>query len=195
MNDSTGSIPSWDHAGHLPPFFGEAASPAQRSPYLVGLADLALRFGDTQERRRLIAGLLDYRAALHAAGLQDGFQWIDGSFVEDTMVHSQREPADIDVVTFFRLVGGQEQQTLVEENPSLFDPRANRRRYGVDAYTVDLDGGNPSFLVRTVAYWNSLWSHDRNQNWKGYLEVDLLGSDDAAARAVLDESAGREEEA
>lgn len=103
MNDMTGSIPSWDHAGQLPPFGGSPISADQRSPYRVGLTDLALRFGDSTARRNLLSGLLDYRAVLHAAGLQEGFQWIDGSFIEDTTFHSGGEPGDIDVVTFFRL--------------------------------------------------------------------------------------------
>ena len=35
-----------------------------------------------------------YRAALRAVGFDRGFQWLDGSFVED------RVPKDLDVVSF-----------------------------------------------------------------------------------------------
>ncbi len=153
---------------------------------------MALRFGDSTIRRDLLSGLLDYRAALHAAGLLEGFQWIDGSFVEDTTFHSGREPGDIDVVTFFRLPAEQDQSALIDANPAIFDSKANKLLYGVDAYTVVLDTGDLPYLVRLTAYWNSLWSHDRNHKWKGFLEINLSDSDDAAARAMLNESAARE---
>ena len=49
-------------------------------------------------------------------------------------------------------------------------------------------------LVRVAAYWNSIWSHDRRHQWKGYLEIDLSPDEDAAARGVLREAAIREVE-
>ena len=80
----------------------------------------------------------------------------------------------------------------LQDNRSLFDPKANKCQYGVDAYAVVLDGGDLLSMVRKIAYWNSLWSHDRNHRWKGYLEIDLASDDDAAARAALDEAANGE---
>ena len=140
---------------------------------------MMLRFGDTADRCTLLAGLLDYRAALHAAGVREGFQWINGSFVEDTMGHSSREPNDIDLVTFFHVPPGQSQEVLVH----LFGPRASK--YGVDAYAVVLNEGDFSYLVRRAAYWNGVWSHDRRRQWKGYLEIDLSDSEDEDARMAL----------
>lgn len=187
-------IPDSDHSGLLPPFVGSPTSGEQRSPYPVGLTDVVLRFGDTSARRKLLTGFLDYRAALHAAGVWDGFQWINGSFVEDTMQHYRREPNDIDVVTFFRCPSEQTQDLLVQANPSLFDPRDNRSQYCVDAYTVVLEIDDLPYLMRRTAYWNSLWSHDRRHRWKGYLEVDLTDSEDATARAALDSAITQEAE-
>ncbi len=186
MTSNLGPIPAWDTTGLLPPFLESPTSAEGRSPYRVRLADIVLRFGDTPSRRILLTGLLDYRAALHAAGVQDGFQWLNGSFVEDKMGRLGREPNDIDIVTFLHLPTRQTQQTFAEAYPVLFDSRDARNRYGADAYPMVLDGNNPSYLVVRAAYWNSVWSHDRSHQWKGYLEIDLSDSEDAAARAALE---------
>ena len=189
MTSNPNPIPDWDPRGLLPPFLDAPTSGDGRSPYSVGLPDLVLRFGDTHVRRELLRGLLGFRAALHSAGLWIGFQWVNGSFVEDTTQHAQREPNDIDVVTFFQLPDERTQAQLVRDNPSLFDQEANRHQYGLDAYNVVLDVDNLPYVVRRSAYWNSLWSHNRNLQWKGYLEIDLSGDEDEAARAALDEAA------
>lgn len=185
-------IPEWDPTGFLPLFLDSPVLGEDCSPYSVRLTDLVLRFGDTSVRRNLLNGLLDYRATLHGAGLRDGFQWVNGSFVEDTTQHGRGEPNDIDVVTFFRIPGEQTQGHFAQNNRSLFDQEANRRRYGVDAYPVVLDASDLSHLVRMTTYWSSLWSHDRAYQRKGYLEIELSDSEDAAARAVLDQATANE---
>ena len=58
-----------------------------------------------------------------------------------------------------------------------------------------MESGNLRYLEERVAYWSGLWSHHKNGQWKGYLEVALPDDEDAAARAVLDEAANREVEA
>ena len=187
-----GHIPDWDSRGLLPPFVSSPTSGEGRSPYLVRLTDLVLRFGYTTARRTFLAGLLDYRADLHAAGIKNGFQWINGSFVEDKIGHSGEEPGDIDLVTFFHVPTGQTQGTLAVAHPDLFHPSVTKGRYGVDAYPVTLDASDLRFLVNKSAYWNSLWSHDRNNQWKGYLEIDLSDGEDKTAKAALDEAAKQE---
>ena len=194
MTNKFDPIPDSDHSGLLPPFVGSLTSGGQRSPYPVGLTDMVLRFGDTSARRKLLNGFLEYRAALHTAGVREGFQWINGSFVEDTMHRHLREPRDIDVVTFFRCPREQTQAQLVQANPSLFDPEANRRQYCVDAYIVVLEIDDLPYLVRRTAYWNSLWSHDRSYRWKRYLETNLADSEDVTARAALDRATTQEVE-
>lgn len=189
MTSRLGSIPEWDSSGLLPPYLISPALEGGRSPYHVGLSDVMLRFGDTTARRTLLAGLLDFRAALHAAGVYEGFQWLNGSFVEDKRGRLGEEPKDIDVVTFFHTPPGQTQEALVTAYPLLFNPEATKSQYGVDAYPVALDSSNLRYLVTMSTYWSSLWSHSKNGQWKGYLEVTLSDDEDAAARAVLDEAA------
>ncbi len=80
---STLPIPDWTADGILPPV--DLADPTSivRSPYRVDLTDFALRFASSAERITIIDGLLKYRSELHAVGLTRGFQWIDGSLLEN----------------------------------------------------------------------------------------------------------------
>lgn len=64
------------------------------------LLDVVMRFGTSGERRHVLQGWLAHRAALHHLGLVSGFQWIDGSFVEDVETLRGRAPNDVDVVSF-----------------------------------------------------------------------------------------------
>ena len=192
-------IPEWDSRGLLPPYLGEAgASPdsSPRSPYYVSLAQMALRFGNTAARRELLNGLLAFRATLHQAGLTRGFQWVNGSFVTDIMQIANREPRDIDVVTFFHLPDGHTPESLAQELPELFDRNNNRTQYRVDALFTVLDNDNMRYMASRFAYFNSLWSHTREDQtgewrWKGYLDLDLSDQEDAVARIALAQMADR----
>ena len=186
MSAGTVTIPGWTAQGVLPPIDAEAPTSSNRSPYRVSLVNFALHFGTTELRRTIVAGLLDFRGALHAIGLVDGFQWIDGSFLENIEAVEERDPHDIDLVTFFCSPDGENQESLLRASPRLFDRRATREDYQVDAYFVQLNTTVPEALVAQSTYWNSLWSHRRNGQWKGYLRVDLAPGDDQAARANLD---------
>jgi hypothetical protein len=90
------AIPAWTADGVLPPINASQPVSPERSPYVVSLTDYVLRFSDTPERRAVLDGYLRYRAALHAAGVVQGFQWIDGSFLEHVEVTEGRTPNDID---------------------------------------------------------------------------------------------------
>ena len=100
------AIPAWTAEGVLPLIHSLQPMAAARSPYVVSLTDYVLRFGDTAERNRVLNGFLRYRAALHNAGVVEGFQWLDGSFLEHIEMTEGRPPNDIDVVTFYRLPVG-----------------------------------------------------------------------------------------
>jgi len=74
-----------------------------RSPYVVGLLDVVERFATTPERIRILDGLLRFRADLHQTGIVSGFQWLDGSFMEQVEILEHRPPRDLDVVNFLDL--------------------------------------------------------------------------------------------
>jgi hypothetical protein len=88
-------IPHFNHSHVLPPFLGGDPSAASDvSPYRCTMLELAERFAHLPGRRRLVDGLLDYRAALAKVGFVRGFQWLDGSFTEDVEAHAQRAPQE-----------------------------------------------------------------------------------------------------
>ncbi len=186
---TTVAIPDWNAQGVIPPINNLQPTLADRSPYTVSLTDVVFRFGLSAERRTVLDGFLRYRAALHAAGLVQGFQWLDGSFLEHVELLESRPPNDIDVVTFYKLPVGKTQQDLHAQTPDIFpnnrdSQQTMKANYHVDAYTVHL-GMVSERLVKQGTYWYSMWSHRRNQIWKGYVQVDLAPVEDAAALAAL----------
>ncbi len=122
-----------------------------------------------------------YRSALGAVGLISGFQWLDGSFLENVEVIESRAPNDIDVVTFYHLPEGKSQRELLEHAPWLISPKAS---FFVDGFLVNL-ASRPERLTQLSAYWYSVWSHRRNHAWKGFVQIDLATVEDALAANVL----------
>lgn len=133
----------------------------------------------------MLSGLLRFRSELRDVGIVSGFQWINGSFVERIESIDSREPGDIDVVTFYHLPGDHTQSTLQAARPSLFSTKENRTRHKVDAFFVALDQSQPEYIVRMSAYWYSMWSHTHDNVWKGFVQIDLDGSEDGQANDQL----------
>ena len=158
---------------------------AQRSPYSVSLTAFVSRFGVTESRRRLLTGLLDFRSALHSAGLVSGFQWVNGSFLENVEEIRLRDPRDIDLVTFFHLPIGLTNEATFQSNPNLFINREIKERYNVDAYFAYINPEAPEDIVKQTVYWYSLWSHNRDGSWKGFVQIDLANAEDEHARSAL----------
>ena len=153
------------------------------------------RFGSTAARRELLAGLLDFRTELHQAGLTRGFQWVNGSFVTDIVQIANREPRDIDVVTFFHLPDGYTEEDLHNQNPVLFNRDRGKNLDHVDNIFIGLESYSIYDLAHSFAYFNGLWSHTRRgeagePQWKGYLELDLFDRDDTDAQIALGQMAG-----
>lgn len=183
------AIPDWNAQGAIPPINNQQPTAVDRSPYIVSLMDVVLRFGLSAKRRSVLDGFLQYRAALHKAGLVQGFQWLDGSFLEHVELLESRPPNDIDVVTFYKLPVGKTQENLQTQTPDIFpisssSKQAMKAKYSVDAYVVHL-GMASERLVKQGTYWYSMWSHRRNRIWKGYVQVDLAPTEDTDARAAL----------
>ncbi len=188
MDIGIDALPGWDATGIIPPNDPDAPVGTARSPYVVSLLALTAKLGNTEPRRSLLQGLLNFRSALHIAGLTQGFQWIDGSFVENIEETADRPPNDIDVVTFFHVPDGHTQESLLQGFPGLFITGQAKARYGIDAYFVPLNQTPVESIIERTAYWHGLWSHTRDGLWKGYLQVDLDDADDAAARAGLEQT-------
>lgn len=172
------AIPDWNNLGVLPPVDPGAPPTSQaRSPYLVSLKDLVMRFTTSSERWHIMNGFVRYRSALHAMGLTSGFQWLDGSFMEDVETLEQRAPGDIDVVSF------------VDSSSLALDPALAyvlnhddaKAKFQVDSYFVELIQIPSDQLVALSAYWYSVWAHRRNHIWKGFLQIELAPHEDVDA--------------
>lgn len=175
-------IPAWTMAGILPPVRpGYAGHSLDRSPYVVPLWEVVEQFATTPSRTSILHGLLDYRAALHRSGLVSGFQWLDGSFMEDVEARESRPPNDVDVVTYFHLPIGETQASLFAKAGNLLRNAHVKTTYLVDAYPFVLGGPSEARHVREISYWYSMWSHRRDGMWKGFIQVDLDPQEDIAA--------------
>ena len=179
-------IPLFGPSGVLPPFVGaNAALRAGVSPYISTMGEIVARFGTSVERLAILTGLLDYRAALAGAGIADGFQWIDGSFVEDCEALRQRAPGDVDIVTFAYRPATPDWSLFVSQHLEIFDPPLSKAQFKCDAYYIDLQKPT-NLIVADAAYFNGLFSHQRDTlQWKGMLSIDLNSNDDAAARRLM----------
>jgi len=179
-NTSGAAIPHWDSNGIIPPV--DLKNPlVKRSPWRVSLEDVVLTFGTSPERRKLLSGFLSFRSELHKIGLAQGFQWIDGSFLENIELLETRDPHDIDVVTFFHLPDSCTEKSLAETFPHVFDHDNVKDTYYVDSYIINLDDMPLEFIISNSAYWYSVWSHRRDMRWKGYFQIDLSQINDPLA--------------
>lgn len=180
-------IPAFTIDGVLPPYVGPrgpAGAAEDMSPYVSSALEVVTTLGTSGERRDILRGWLRHRSDLRAIGFERGFQWLDGSFVED------KPPRDLDIVSFlYRPEGIQTAQQLLmvlRANGNLFVRNLVKAEYKLDFFPVDLDG-SPEALVSSARYFLGLFSHRRGDDlWKGMLQVRFEDTaDDAAALAKL----------
>jgi hypothetical protein len=137
----------------------------------------------------VLRGLLDFRAALRNAGFVTGFQWIDGSFVEDCEKVRGRPPGDVDVVSLLRRpephAAENDWQAFVAANAAtIFNHDQIKADLHCDSFFIDLDI-DPTAVAQQCAYWFGLFSHQRSSfRWKGMVQVNFI-CDDAEAEAEL----------
>jgi hypothetical protein len=182
------AIPPYTIGGLLPPYVSVNATDfSGMSPYRCTLVESANRFATTTERVLIFRGLLQYRAQLFSFGLT-GFQWLAGSYTEEIESLEGRAPRDVDVVTFLRKPISLRDEAALKQfftaAAPLFDNAQTKPNYHCDAFGIDLDAGNPQFLVDQTRYWFGLFTHRRITNvWKGIVEVPLLqnGEDTSVA--------------
>lgn len=134
-------IPDWTAEGVLPPLDVGNPTGSNRAPYAVSLYDLVVRFGTTPERCSILDGYLRHRAALHANGYEVGFQWLDGSFMEDVETLEGRPPRDMDVVSFVHPPGA---ANTAPGDQDALDHAAAKSRFKVDSYFVPESTHDPA---------------------------------------------------
>lgn len=157
-----------------------------RSPYRVPLAEFAAMFGTSPRRRQLLSAFLEYRAELHSIGLVRGFQWVDGSFVENAEMRRGRGPNDVDVVTFFSDYDARNEDEFIQSFIPLADNEAVKERYNLDVYFEYVRPEKWGEVIDAAVYWYSMWSHTREGFWKGFVSLDISPAEDLEAKKFLD---------
>lgn len=139
-----------------------------------------MALGKSDRRLDILQSWLVHRSELRGIGIVAGFQWLDGSFVEDKV------PNDLDIASFVaRPVGYSDDVAwagFVGANLSVLSRTEVKARHPLDFFVTDF-GSTPETLVGFAAYFMNLFSHRRVDNlWKGMLRVGLDDpSDDALA--------------
>jgi hypothetical protein len=178
-------IPAFDHNLVLPPHLGDPVDRGQLSPYPCTMLDLCQRLGTTPERRAILGRFLDFRERLRGEGLTNGFQWLDGSFLEDIETRERRPPKDIDVVTVYWGYDLPFQLRMLANFPEVANPALSKANFSVDHYPFDA-GFDPTVTLEWTRYWILLFSHNRLGVWKGMLKIELnTPVEDAAARQEI----------
>ncbi|AYA02133.1 hypothetical protein BEN74_04120 [Acinetobacter sp. WCHAc010034] len=183
-------------AGLIPPIRpGVPGHSADRSPYVVDISSVILRFATTPKRIQILKGFLEFRQNFYALGVIDGFQWVDGSFCQDIETIESRDPGDIDVVTFFYTPQGVDLTAeLIESITNLLNSEYTKPRFNVDAYGMQLGTTFTASTVQTLSYWYSMWSHRKSDNmWKGFVQVPLSPTEDKQAIIELNKIEIQEE--
>lgn len=168
-------IPKWDERGLLPPIFpGTSPTGIERSPYCVDIMTFIKHFATTDQRINLLDNFLKFRGMLFTCGIENGMQWINGSFCEHVEFTRKRHPNDIDVVTLFFLPEGYDnQEAFYNENKLLFAHELIKETFCIDSYFLVLKDTMVYEARHEIIYWNNLWSHTRDYQWKGFIEIPL----------------------
>jgi hypothetical protein len=131
-------IPNFDANLVLPPHLGDPRELAQLSPYPCTPLELCQQFATSPERRQILDGLLRFRGLLGQAGFATGFQWFDGSFLENIEAREARPPVDLDVVTFFIPHDPAFGAQVAANFPVLTDRNAVKAQYRLDHFFVNM---------------------------------------------------------
>lgn len=184
-------IPDFDHNQVLPPHLGDPRQPDELSPFPATSKEVCAKLATSAERKSILQGWLVFRRRLTQLNITDGFQWLDGSFLEDIEAAESRPPKDLDVLTFFALPAGMTSNDFVAQVepvlPEFFDRDLSKATFHLDHFPVNL--ATPGIeLVDLTRYWTGLFSHRRNGVWKGMLRIELnTAASDTEAAQILNE--------
>ncbi|MBK0062180.1 MULTISPECIES: DUF6932 family protein [unclassified Acinetobacter] len=185
-------IPKFNSSGVIPPIRpGELGHSNDRSPYVVDIIEIISHFATSNKRISILKGFLEYRYEIYQQHVTRGFQWIDGSFCQNVEMIENRDPNDMDVVTFFYLPefpNNEITSEFIQEFSKLIDTKYTKPLFQVDAYGMQLGSEFVDYTAKMLSYWYSMWSHRKSDNmWKGFLQVPLSPNEDSAAFFLLTE--------
>lgn len=162
----------------LPPYRSSPTIMGDVSPFACKIYEVFDVLVINAKRRRIAYGLLAMRKELYRIGVR-GFQWIDGSFCERIEVQLGRPPDDVDVVTWY----------LCTNPPTVYpahllDQVKCKATYDVHHFMSPLDH-HPVTTQQNTIFFHSLFTHRRDDKWKGMLQVPLSHQDDVKAAQIL----------
>ena len=173
----------FNHNHVIPPYLGTDSSlPGNQSPFKTDIMELCQHFATSKARVDILKGYVEFRMQCVVCGIT-GFQWIDGSFVENVEMRESRDPHDIDVISFIFNVTPVTIDNIKNKFTEFVDPRQSKYRYSVDHYVVQADS-DPMTTINGVKYWNQLFGHNRNGVWKGMLQLPLSNDDSLDTQAL-----------
>jgi hypothetical protein len=165
-------IPVFDHNNVIPPHLGDPTDRSHLSPYECTILELCNRFSTSPQRIAILQGLIAFRQRMTQNGVVYGFQWLDGSFMENIEITEGRPPNDLDLVTFFGGLTTAQQSALRISFPEFANPTLAKNNYSLDHYPVDFSF-RPDVTVEMTRYWIQLFTHNRKGVWKGILKLQL----------------------
>jgi hypothetical protein len=179
-------IPKFNENKVLPPHRGNPKNESDMSPFPATTLQLCERFGHSKARRPFLRGFLEFRGVLEELQMHEGFQWLDGFFMEDFEHQKIKTPEFIQVVTFYKQPPKPfPHPDLTDTFAILQDPDLLERKYNVTHNVVRLDmsaQNTPQKLVSRTRFWWGQMSHTEEEEvWKGLVQVPLNTPDDDAA--------------
>lgn len=166
------SIPPFDHNNVLPPHLGNPTDPTHLSPYSCTILELCHQFSTSANRIQILKNFIVFRQKMNFFGIIYGFQWLDGSFMENIEASERRPPSDLDVVTFYGGLSMDYQNNIKVNFPEFSNPTLAKDIFLLDHYGVDYSF-NPDVTVEQTRYWVQLFTHNRFGIWKGILKLSL----------------------
>ena len=182
-------IPDLTKTGVLPPHHGsQNGGPVRKtdlSPFPATTLELCQKFGDTPERRVILRGYLQFRARLTDLQVVNGFQWVDGHFLEDYEKRSRKAPDHIRVVTFCYPSAMVSDPHYARLSEPLKKGRDTRATFHVDHSLIPLNWPTQD-IIEATRFQSAILSHSDNGVWKGYVRINLNTlPEDAAASEHL----------
>lgn len=182
-------IPDFDHNHVLPPFInGDPSVSTNQSPYKCGIMEFCERFSFTKHRINILKNFVSYRIKLHEIEITEGFQYVDGSFIENKEAAAGLPPGDIDIATFYFVNSKRTQALAGVKFPEFCDRVLTKQKYEIDDLVFDISIGvkNPYKLINYTNFITSLFSYSRRDYRKGMVEIKLnTVAEDRAALVYL----------
>ena len=183
-------IPKLNSDGVLPPYNGDPDSMTETSPYPATTRQLCEKFATSPERVEILKGFLGLRSLMGQLQVNEGFQWVDGCFLEDDS-RATKPPDHIQVVTFCKPSPVITDPEFADLAGILTSRQKTRSQFRVDHMPVLLTLPAEKMIDYT-RYWCNLLSHQRETDvWKGMLKIELnTATEDNAALLHLNSLEG-----